>query len=74
MVLVACLITALTALNSTGMSILTTWGPEWFHTTRLHFITGLTMYNVASSITPLLLAPLSEHFGRNGIYQISSLM
>lgn len=74
MVLVACLLTALTALNSTGMSIMTTWGPDWFHTTRYHFIGGLTLYNVASSATPLVLAPLSEHFGRNGIYQISSLL
>ncbi|CAK9782640.1 MFS general substrate transporter [Cutaneotrichosporon oleaginosum] len=74
MVVIACFITALTALNSTGMSIMTTWGTAWFGTTRVHFIAGLTLYNVASSIAPLLLAPLSEHFGRNGIYQISSII
>ncbi|GMK57937.1 hypothetical protein CspeluHIS016_0407710 [Cutaneotrichosporon spelunceum] len=74
MVLLACFITALTALNSTGMAILTTWGTEWFNTSRVHFLVGLTLYNCASSIAPLLLAPLSEHFGRNDIYQISSIM
>jgi MFS family permease len=74
MVVIACFITALTALNSTGMSIMTTWGTDWFGTSRVHFIAGLTLYNVASSIAPLLLAPLSEHFGRNGIYQISSII
>jgi MFS family permease len=56
------------------MSIMTTWGTDWFGTSRVHFIAGLTLYNVASSIAQLLLAPLSEHFGRNGIYQISSIM
>lgn len=74
MVLTACFFTALTALNSTGMSIMATWGPQWFGVSRLHFLIGLMMYNVASSTTPLVLAPVSENFGRNEIYQVSSLM
>lgn len=29
------------------------------------------MYNLAVAVTPMFLAPLSEHFGRNIIYQVS---
>ena len=73
-VLAACYLTALTAANSTCMAILATWGPDWFHTSRIVFMVGAALYNIAVSTTPLILAPISEHLGRNEIYQVTSIM
>jgi len=73
-VICTCVISTLTAINATSMAILTTWGPAYFHTSRLHFVLGLTLYNLSVSLAPLVLAPLSENLGRNQIYQVTSLM
>ncbi|GMK56290.1 hypothetical protein CspeluHIS016_0301300 [Cutaneotrichosporon spelunceum] len=70
--LTACaLITITTIANATSQSIMATWGPDWFHCSRLTFILGLCLYNLAVAVTPMFLAPLSEHLGRNVIYQVS---
>jgi hypothetical protein len=74
MVLCACSITALTALNATSMAIMSTWGPAYFGTSRLHFVLGLTLYNLSVSMAPLVLAPLSENLGRNEIYHVTSFL
>lgn len=67
-------ITALTAMNATTVGIMATWGVEWFDTTYTGFELSLTMYLGALAITPLVLAPMSELFGRNAIYQVTSVM
>lgn len=64
-------ITLTTIANATSQSIMATWGPEWFDCDRLTFMLGLSMYNIAVAVTPMFLAPLSEHLGRNIIYQVS---
>ncbi|BEJ11551.1 hypothetical protein CspHIS471_0200110 [Cutaneotrichosporon sp. HIS471] len=69
---VACaLITITTIANATSQSIMATWGPEWFHTDRLTFVLGLCLFNISVAVAPMFLAPLSEHLGRNIIYQVS---
>ncbi|WOO81607.1 Efflux pump radE [Vanrija pseudolonga] len=67
-------ITALTAMNATSVGIMATWGVQWFDTTYTGFELSLTMYLGALSITPLILAPMSELFGRNAIYQVTSVI
>lgn len=74
MVVCACSISALTAINATSMSIMSIWGPAWFGCSREMFILGLTIYNLSVAVTPLILAPLSEHLGRNEIYQVTCFM
>ncbi|TXT15772.1 hypothetical protein VHUM_00275 [Vanrija humicola] len=67
-------ITALTAMNATTVGIMATWGVEWFDTTYTGFELSLTMYLGSLAITPLILAPMSELFGRNPIYQVTSVI
>ncbi|KAL1410759.1 hypothetical protein Q8F55_001701 [Vanrija albida] len=67
-------ITLLTAGNATSVGIMATWGVDWFHTTQTGFMLSLTMYLGALAITPLVLAPMSELFGRNPIYQVTSVI
>lgn len=73
-VIVACLIPMLTAANATSMAVMAIWGPAFYGTTRTMFIVGLMLYNVSVSVTALALAPVSENFGRNQLYQITSIM
>jgi Na+/melibiose symporter-like transporter len=56
------------------MAIMATWGPAWFSCSREMFVLGLTLYNCAAALTPLVLAPLSENMGRSEIYQVTSFL
>ncbi|KAL7419186.1 hypothetical protein Q5752_006023 [Cryptotrichosporon argae] len=73
-ILVAVLITALTAGNATSTAPLAAWGPAWLHVEREAFEGGLAAYLTAIAVTPLVLAPMSELFGRNAIYQVTSIV
>lgn len=69
-----CSITALSIANATCLAIMSTWGVDFYNTTRLGFTVGLTVYNLSVSFTPMILTPISEGFGRNEIYQVTSLL
>lgn len=59
---------------ASSVGIMAHWGPEWFHTSHTGYMLSITTYLVAIAFTPLVLAPLSEVFGRNVIYQVTSVM
>lgn len=69
-----CYLTALTAVSATSIGVMAEWGAGWFHTDTEGFTLGLFMYLMAIAWTPLVLAPMSEIFGRNGIYHVTTLM
>ncbi|ORY29132.1 major facilitator superfamily domain-containing protein [Naematelia encephala] len=73
-VIVAVLITTLTAANATSTAILAEWGPERFNCSREQYILSSTVFLITVAFTPLVLAPLSEVFGRMWIYQITGLI
>lgn len=50
------------------MGVIATWAIPWFHTDQVGFMLSLLVYLMAVAWTPLILAPLSELFGRNQIY------
>lgn len=50
------------------------WGPQWYTTSRLGFQFSVTTFLVAFSFASLLMAPLSELFGRKKIYQIATFL
>lgn len=50
------------------------WGIPWFSTTHVGYAMSVFMYLFGIAITPLILAPMSELFGRNIIYQVTTLM
>lgn len=43
----------------------------WFGITNTQWVLGSFVFLLAVAATPLLLAPASESFGRNAIYQIT---
>ncbi|GAA5828189.1 hypothetical protein JCM11251_002628 [Rhodosporidiobolus azoricus] len=47
---------------------------EELHTTQILAILGITMFTITFGAAPLLLAPLSEVYGRNTIYLISAVV
>jgi hypothetical protein len=73
-VLIPIYICLLTAANSTSTGIMSFWGPQRFHTTRLGFQFSVTSYLIAFSFASLVTAPLSELFGRKRIYQVATAM
>ena len=58
--LTAMFLSALTALNVTSVAPMSHFAPEWFHVTRVEFQLSLTVMMLAISLTPMILAPLSE--------------
>jgi hypothetical protein len=65
---------ALTAVNATSVGVMAPWGVPWFNTTHVGYALSVFMYLFGIAITPLVLAPMSELFGRNVIYQVTTLM
>ncbi|OCF34125.1 hypothetical protein I316_04074 [Kwoniella heveanensis BCC8398] len=72
--LVAVFITFACTVSISSTSILATWGTEYFGVGRNTFLLQLTLPLVSIAFAPLLLAPLSEVFGRNMIYQVTSII
>ncbi|ORX38933.1 major facilitator superfamily domain-containing protein [Kockovaella imperatae] len=68
------ILSSLTALNVTSVAPMSHFGPAWFDTSRELFLLSLTVTMIAISLTPMILAPLSEVYGRNWIYQITSVI
>lgn len=68
------LISGLTAINATSVGVLSPWGQARFHTSHEGFALTLSLYLIAVAFTPLVLAPMSELFGRNSIYFVSCSM
>ncbi|KAK8843471.1 hypothetical protein IAR55_007128 [Kwoniella newhampshirensis] len=71
--LVAVFITFIGAANLVSTAPLATWGTVYFGVSREVFLLGLTLPMLGIAFAPLVLAPLSEVFGRNMIYQITSV-
>nr|XP_031862231.1 uncharacterized protein CI109_002196 [Kwoniella shandongensis]KAA5529303.1 hypothetical protein CI109_002196 [Kwoniella shandongensis] len=71
--LVAVFITFIGAANLVSTAPLATWGTEYYSVSREVFLLGLTLPMIGISFAPLVLAPLSEVFGRNMIYQVTSV-
>lgn len=69
-----CYLTVMTAINATSTGVIAEWGMPWFHTDSVGFMMGLFMYIMAIAWTPLVLAPMSEMFGRTWIYHISGIL
>ncbi|TXT06467.1 uncharacterized protein COLE_05798 [Cutaneotrichosporon oleaginosum] len=65
---------ALTAINATSVGVMAPWGVPWFKTTYVGYALSVFMYLFGIAITPLVLAPMSELFGRNIIYQVTTLL
>ncbi|WVQ94773.1 hypothetical protein IAU59_001855 [Kwoniella sp. CBS 9459] len=72
--LVAVFITFACTVSISSTSILATWGTGYFGVSRTTFIMQLTLPLLSIAFAPLLLAPLSEVFGRNMIYQVTSII
>lgn len=68
LVSVCFLFTACTAFNGCGYPSASINAAQDLHTTQLVYLVGNTVFLFAVSITPLVLAPLSEVYGRNPIY------
>ncbi|BGP12470.1 hypothetical protein JCM10213v2_000387 [Rhodosporidiobolus nylandii] len=63
---------ALVSLSVSAYSISENYVREDLHTTRILAILGITMFTITFGAAPLLLAPLSEVYGRNNICQFST--
>ncbi|SPO25312.1 related to TPO1 - Vacuolar polyamine-H+ antiporter [Ustilago trichophora] len=74
LVSVCFLFTACTAFNGCGYPSASQMAARDLHTTQLIYLVGNTVFLLAVSITPLVLAPLSEVYGRNPIYLIAVLI
>lgn len=61
-------------MNATSPGVAAEWGIPWFNTTNLGWSLGSFMFLFAVAITPLILAPMSEMFGRNIIYQVTTFL
>lgn len=68
LVSVCFLFTACTAFNGCGYPSASYQASIDLHTTQLVYLVGNTVFLFAVAITPLILAPLSEVYGRNPIY------
>lgn len=74
LVSVCFLFTACTAFNGCGYPSASEMAARDLHTTQLIYLVGNTVFLLSVSITPLVLAPLSEVYGRNPIYLIAVLI
>lgn len=74
LVSVCFLFTACTAFNGCGYPSASYNASIDLHTTQLVYLVGNTTFLFAVSITPLVLAPLSEVYGRNPIYLTAVLV
>lgn len=61
-------------MNGASPGIMSHWGEDWFHTSRMGFATSGTAYLVSFAVASLVTAPLSELFGRKRIYQVATLL
>lgn len=66
--------TILAAINATSIALLNPVGSRYFGVASETFTLGLTVHMIAIGVTPLVLAPLSELFGRNVIFQTSAAL
>lgn len=74
LVSVCFLFTACTAFNGCGYPSASFQAAHDLHTTQLVYLVGNTVFLFAVSITPLILAPLSEVYGRSPIYLTAALV
>ncbi|KAI3475250.1 hypothetical protein L1887_63361 [Cichorium endivia] len=74
LVSVCFLFTACTAFNGCGYPSASFNAAQDLRTTQLVYLAGNTAFLFAVSITPLVLAPLSEVYGRNPIYLSAVLL
>ncbi|GAA5892117.1 hypothetical protein JCM6882_005699 [Rhodosporidiobolus microsporus] len=65
---------ALVSLSVSAYSISENQVRAELHTTRILAIMGITMFTITFGAAPLLLAPLSEVYGRNLIYLLSAIV
>ncbi|WVR09225.1 hypothetical protein IAU60_006289 [Kwoniella sp. DSM 27419] len=72
--LVAVFITFVCTVSLSSTSVLAIWGTEYFGVSRTIFLLEITLPLISIAFAPLLLAPLSEVFGRNLIYQVTSVL
>lgn len=64
----------LTTLNATGYGEGIRSMQRDLRCSRLAVTSGVTSYLVVCAIAPLILAPISEQFGRRGVMLISSIL
>ncbi|PWN48561.1 MFS general substrate transporter [Violaceomyces palustris] len=74
LVIVCFLFTACTAFNGTGYPAGSDDAARELHSTAEVYLVGNTTYLLAISFTPLVLAPLSEVYGRTPIYLVASFV
>ncbi|KAK1924866.1 MSF transporter [Papiliotrema laurentii] len=72
-VFAGCFVTLLAGINATHIAIINPIASEYFRVTADQFTLSFTLYMIGVAWTPLFLAPLSELYGRNAIFQGSSL-
>lgn len=72
--LAACTVTLLAGMNATHIAIINPVAKGYFGVTADQFTLGFSLYMVGVAIAPLFLAPLSELYGRNIIFQTSSVL
>lgn len=64
----------ITAINATGYGVGTESMQRELHCSELATTAGTASYLVVCAFAPLLLAPISEQFGRRGMMLISSIL
>lgn len=69
-----CYLCALTAVNATSPGVLWHLGMERWNVGHESWALGLFVYLLSIAVTPLVLAPMSELFGRSDIYHVTSVL
>lgn len=64
----------ITAINATGYGVGTESMQRDLHCSQLATTAGTAAYLIVCAVAPLLLAPISEQFGRRGMLFISSVV
>lgn len=67
-------ITLVTAMNAVPTTIFARVAPPRFGVSKEVFLLSSTVWFISTATFPLFLAPLSEVFGRNLIYQVTSVL
>lgn len=64
----------LSSVSATSVGVMSEWGTVWFGVSPLEYEITLTIYLVPMALASLVLAPLSELYGRRFIYRTTTIM
>ncbi|WOO85359.1 Efflux pump FUB11 [Vanrija pseudolonga] len=71
---IAAYVLFLTAIMATSVGVMTPSGMAWFGVSRTAYALSLTVYMVPMAVFSLVFAPLSEVWGRAGVYRVAMVV